>query len=539
MALSFGTPNPDDTRFDKDTKTIILVEIADESFYFASQAIANADFVGTGNDYLDEIDASGGLGVIERSVPSEGGFGSVANVTMNLLNQGARSDDLKSKPFFENDEVKIYAVFDDETALTYVEKVILMTGFVDDFSITETGFRIDIVDAGRKFNRKLPLNTISKDNFPNADPESIGNVIQTIYGDFIGLDTNSNMSLPFQKESFMAFKSCGLADKLLLKHIFADHALHTFVEAMLQFETGTTEPSVGDTLGGDTTGNTADFIEVILESGSWGGNDAKGVMLVNNLTAGRIGKEDVDNDTTAANNVIQSIMRTFGTFFTYFNGLETYINLYSDDDTWTLNNGADWNSSTSVTLPKNTLGEVVVIPELRHVDDAVHITDTELRTLSDDDLTNTLTIAANEHLWVKIPQAGSPGENSQSTTVAGFYVYPGAVTGTPDVEFVDNPGVASAPFDVGVNNVNTPASNLTNGGADDSDTNVIFYQFTGAGKTWDEWNRFGIGFDVGGGEALVIRYVLVLVTGLQIFKSEVRSGHQRIARRPLPLALQP
>lgn len=539
MALSFGTPNPDDVRFDKHTKTIILVEIADESFYFASEAIANADFTGTGNDYTDEIDTSGGLGVIERSVPSEGGFGSVGNVTMNFLNQEGLSDILDSKPFLENDEVKVYVVFDDETTLDYSEKVILMTGYIDDHSIDENAFRIDIVDASKKFNRQLPLNTINKDNFPNADPESVGNTIQTIYGDFIGLDTNGGISLPFQKESFMVFKSCGIVDKVLIKHIFADHALHTFIEAMLQFEDGTTEPSVGDTLGGDSSGNEASVVEIDVQSGSWGGNDAKGIILVNNLSAGRIGQEDVDNDTTAANNVIHSIMRTFGAFFTYFNGLESYISLYSREDTWTLNNGADWNSSTTVTLPKNTLGQVTVIPELRHVDDAGHISDANLRNLSDDDLTNSLTIGANEHLWVKVPQASSPGENSQGVTVAAFYVYPGTVTGTPDVEYIDNPGTASAPFDVGRNNVNTTASNLTDGGADDSDTNVIFFQFTGAGKTWDEWNRFGLGFDVGGGEALEIRYVLLVVERFQVFKSEVRSAHKRILGRRLPLALQP
>lgn len=521
MALTLSAGNPGDVRFNRDTKTIILVEIADESFYFASQAIANADFTGTGNDYLDEIDASGGLGVIERSVPSEGGFGSVGNVTMNLLNQGdpdatptAPSDILNSKPFLENDEVKIYVVFDDETTLNYAEKVILMTGYIDDFSIDENAFRIDIVDASKRFNRLLPMYTINESDFPNADPGSIGNAIQMVYGDFIGTDINGWISLPFQKQSFSCFKSCGVVDEELQKHIFGDHAFHTLPEGILTFEAGTDEPSEDDILGGDDSGNAGDVIEIDLQTGTWGGNNAAGVILIDGMTGQLAGDEDVDNDTTADPNVVHTRTKSIGAIMVYIDGLNVFAGLYSAGSSFIISNGSDTNNTTTIQLPSNTLCDVYAIPELRHIDDPNNINDTEIKTITDDDLTNKITLSANEKFYVKLSQASIPGEPSQGESVAAFLPFPGTIVGTIDVKYIDNPGTAAAAFDKGLGNVNAFASNLAAG---DSDSNITRYFFNSPGKTWDKWLRFGIGLEAGAGESIEIRYMLILIAGILLF----------------------
>jgi hypothetical protein len=52
------------------------------------------------------------------------------------------------------------------------------------------------------------------------------------------------------------------------------------VKMVYDFESGSTEPSVGDTLTGDTSGATGYIEAITLDSGTWAGGDAKGTVTL-------------------------------------------------------------------------------------------------------------------------------------------------------------------------------------------------------------------------------------------------------------------
>lgn len=54
--------------------------------------------------------------------------------------------------------------------------------------------------------------------------------------------------------------------------------------AYVAFTSGSTEPSLGDTIWGDTSDENGILEYLSLESGTWGGGDAAGYMLLSNLT---------------------------------------------------------------------------------------------------------------------------------------------------------------------------------------------------------------------------------------------------------------
>ncbi len=65
--------------------------------------------------------------------------------------------------------------------------------------------------------------------------------------------------------------------------------------AYVAFTSGDTEPSLGDTIWGDTSDENGILEYISLESGTWGGADAAGYMLLSNLTGA------VDDWTSAEN----------------------------------------------------------------------------------------------------------------------------------------------------------------------------------------------------------------------------------------------
>lgn len=69
------------------------------------------------------------------------------------------------------------------------------------------------------------------------------------------------------------------------------------------FTSGSVEPSPGDTIWGDTSDATAILEFISLESGTWGGGDAAGYMLLSNwnLTAWSSGENFTINSGTPAN----------------------------------------------------------------------------------------------------------------------------------------------------------------------------------------------------------------------------------------------
>ena len=69
------------------------------------------------------------------------------------------------------------------------------------------------------------------------------------------------------------------------------------------FTSGSTEPSLGDTIWGDNSNANAVLEYLVLTSGSWGGNDAAGYMILSNHngTAWSSGENFTANTTTPAN----------------------------------------------------------------------------------------------------------------------------------------------------------------------------------------------------------------------------------------------
>lgn len=66
----------------------------------------------------------------------------------------------------------------------------------------------------------------------------------------------------------------------------------------LDFTSGSTEPSEGDTISGNTSSATATVERVVLQSGSWGAGDAAGYLVMSGQS-GTFGSETIDNDTTS------------------------------------------------------------------------------------------------------------------------------------------------------------------------------------------------------------------------------------------------
>ncbi len=66
--------------------------------------------------------------------------------------------------------------------------------------------------------------------------------------------------------------------------IFAPQSNLAPAWAFVAFTGGSTEPSIGDTIWGDTSDENGILEFLSLESGTWGGTDAAGYMLLSNLT---------------------------------------------------------------------------------------------------------------------------------------------------------------------------------------------------------------------------------------------------------------
>ena len=68
---------------------------------------------------------------------------------------------------------------------------------------------------------------------------------------------------------------------------------------ILNFDAGTNEPSVNDSVLGGTSGATGKILAVVLESGTWAGNDAVGYIVINKLTGTWADDENIrDNGDT-------------------------------------------------------------------------------------------------------------------------------------------------------------------------------------------------------------------------------------------------
>lgn len=71
----------------------------------------------------------------------------------------------------------------------------------------------------------------------------------------------------------------------------------------IPYNSGSTEPSIGDTISGAVSSETAVIHAVVLDSGTWGGGNAAGTFYVISLSGAFNNPENIDNDTTAASNI--------------------------------------------------------------------------------------------------------------------------------------------------------------------------------------------------------------------------------------------
>jgi hypothetical protein len=80
----------------------------------------------------------------------------------------------------------------------------------------------------------------------------------------------------------------------------------------LHFDSGSEEPSVGDTISGATSGSTAVVHRVLLLSGTWAGGDATGIIYILTESApfNVATPENIDNDTSTDTNVATMVAHT-------------------------------------------------------------------------------------------------------------------------------------------------------------------------------------------------------------------------------------
>lgn len=207
----------------------VMAAPGSNSLYYATKAIT----AGTGNDfdsngpnrnYSAEIALDGGLGVISKSVDEMGGFGSVANTQIGLLNQELESDFFATYPNIQNDAVNIYCIFNDGTDLAYAERTLLMAGSFNSPFFDSNRLILPIEDNKKRLGRIIPKTKIDVGAYPDADKNSIGRPIQLLFGDFNQSFGVNDHYQPY----FPALPACGLIEKPNNKFLFAENILNSF-----------------------------------------------------------------------------------------------------------------------------------------------------------------------------------------------------------------------------------------------------------------------------------------------------------------------
>ena len=220
-------PNPDDVRFDRGIDPVILFEIADEALYFSNRSIT----AGSSNDFSNSYDGAvspGGLGTVTQSVPFEGGMGSSGNITISVVNQNNTSNFLATYNYPENDEVKIYVVFDDTSDLMYAEKCLLFTGRIYELTFDTIELTMVINDGKKKFDKDIPLTKVNAGAYPNAHSQAIGKPIQVVFGDFADTAYHNGSKLTTWRPNMPGIPMSALVDVTSKKFLISDHTLHTF-----------------------------------------------------------------------------------------------------------------------------------------------------------------------------------------------------------------------------------------------------------------------------------------------------------------------
>lgn len=209
--------------------------ISSDILYLASKAIT----AGSGNDfdysYRDML-MRDAMGTIQRSIPIDGGLGSVTNMELTIPNGEKESDNFYNIDWIDGIPIIIYGVFDDGTDLVYSEACQLFNGIIYDTSLDENSLKIKIKDSSLRYEQKLPAKIIAKVDYEYVEPDVVGRPINMIYGDFSNTGDDNKPWIP---EQFHCFPATGLINYQDQEYVICDHELHTLANTgIYSFVTG-------------------------------------------------------------------------------------------------------------------------------------------------------------------------------------------------------------------------------------------------------------------------------------------------------------
>lgn len=191
--------------------------------YFASKEIIAGHKNDFENDYFDEVSVTGGFSQLSQSIMSSGGFGTPGNFELDIVNQALKSDLLNEIDSFNNIEMIVYLLFEDSDTLTFENKVLLFTGKVSEYYLSNDSIKLVIADKKIQNEHSIPARKITENNFPKLDKEFSNKPIQIVYGNWKELDANSEEVPPYHENIFRAIPSSGVVDEIWQEHVFGDH----------------------------------------------------------------------------------------------------------------------------------------------------------------------------------------------------------------------------------------------------------------------------------------------------------------------------
>jgi hypothetical protein len=154
-------------------RAVVFIDCDDESKYWSNELLASFN----GHSYENELS---GISAIRAKVDIDGGFATIGNLTIDLINLQNYSDWLQSNNV-DGKECKFYLVFNDGTALTFSESVQFFTGLIDDVEIGYDKLSISISHKDMFFE-DLVGELIDEDEYTNQLSESIGKMKPIVYG---------------------------------------------------------------------------------------------------------------------------------------------------------------------------------------------------------------------------------------------------------------------------------------------------------------------------------------------------------------------
>lgn len=180
--------------------------------------------------FIDQ-EATDGIGPVEAGVDIEveGGVASVSNFDLTILNQERFDQTITSTNLkLENRPITVYMGFvpsgASPTVLIQSDMIKIYTGVIESVNTFDfSQHSISCVDSAFMRHKMMPTTVIDSDTYKLAPPESIGQVIPVVYGDFVGSTLSNDV-----KYETRAPAPGILTDEANLVFHFSDHEMHTF-----------------------------------------------------------------------------------------------------------------------------------------------------------------------------------------------------------------------------------------------------------------------------------------------------------------------